>query len=238
MTRKYKNIVILTGAGISAESGLATFRSEDGLWNKHRVEDVATIEAFYRNPEYVHEFYNEMRLELLAAKPNPAHLAITDLQQKYPAKVSVITQNVDTLHEKAGNKNVYHIHGQINQIVCLNCGHVFETWGNISSEDKCPNCGICAMLKPNIVFFGEGLLHMDKVDRLLQTCDLFLSVGTSGEVYPAAGFVQIAKMFGANTYEFNMEKTSNNMLFDKHIYGAAGTTLPQFVQTLLDNVQT
>ena len=125
MTRKYKNIVFLTGAGISAESGLSTFRSEDGLWNKHRVEDVATIEAFYRNPDYVHEFYNKMRPELLAAQPNPAHKAITTLQQKYPAKISVVTQNVDTLHEKAGNQNVYHIHGQINQIVCLNCGHVF-----------------------------------------------------------------------------------------------------------------
>lgn len=235
MTRKYKNIVILTGAGISAESGLATFRSEDGLWNKHRVEDVATIEAFYRNPEYVHEFYNEMRPELLAAQPNPAHTAITTLQQKYPAKISVVTQNVDTLHEKAGNKNVYHIHGQINQIVCLNCGHVFETWGNVSSEDECPECGIRAMLKPNIVFFGENLLCMNEVDRLLQSCDLFISVGTSGVVYPAAGFVQIAKMFGSDTYEFNMEKTSNNRLFDKHIYGAAGTTLPQFVQSLLDN---
>lgn len=237
MTRKYKNIVFLTGAGISAESGLSTFRSEDGLWNKHRVEDVATIEAFYRNPDYVHEFYNEMRPELLAAQPNPAHKAITTLQQKYPAKISVVTQNVDTLHEKAGNQNVYHIHGQINQIVCLNCGHVFETWGEVSSEDVCENCGAHAMLKPNIVFFGEGLLCMDEVDRLLQTCDLFISVGTSGVVYPAAGFVQIAKMFGADTYEFNMEKTSNNRLFDEHIYGPAGTTLPAFVDKLIKEAE-
>ena len=230
--RQYKNIVILTGAGISAESGLSTFRSENGLWNNHRVEDVATIEAFYRNPDYVHQFYNEMRPELFAAKPNPAHLAITELQNKYPAQISVITQNVDTLHEKAGNKNVYHIHGQINQIVCLNCGHVFETWGDVSSEDVCENCGATAMLKPNIVFFGEDLLCMDKVDDLLRSCDLFLSVGTSGVVYPAAGFVQIAKMFGADTYEFNMEQTSNNRMFDEHIYGPAGTTLPKFFNEL------
>ena len=235
--RKYNNIVILTGAGISAESGLATFRSEDGLWNKHRVEDVATIEAFYRNPDYVHAFYNEMRPELFAAKPNPAHKAITTLQEKYPAKISVVTQNVDTLHEKAGNKNVYHIHGQINQIRCLNCGHVFETWGEFSSEDVCENCGVAAMLKPNIVFFGEDLLYMDKVDDLLRTCDLFLSVGTSGVVYPAAGFVQIAKMFGADTYEFNMEKTSNNRLFDEHIYGPAGTTLPEFVEKMIASIK-
>lgn len=234
MTRIYKNIVILSGAGISAESGLATFRSENGLWNHHKVEDVATTEAFARNPEYVHEFYNELRPELFAAKPNPAHFAITKLQKTYPANISIVTQNVDTLHEKAGNENIYHIHGQINQIVCLNCGRIFETWADIHSDDKCEYCETCGMLKPNIVFFGENLLYMDKVDTLLKNCDLFISIGTSGVVYPAAGFVQIAKYFGADTYEFNMEKTSNNMLFDRHIYGPAGTTLPAFVDELLE----
>lgn len=233
MTKTYKNIVILSGAGISAESGLSTFRAENGLWNNHRVEDVATIEAYYRNPEYVHQFYNDMRPELYKAQPNPAHLAITRLQKEYPAAINVVTQNVDTLHEKAENSNVWHIHGQINQIVCMNCGHVFETWGNVSAEDVCEKCGIRAMLKPNIVFFGENLLYMDKVDSLLKTCDLFISVGTSGVVYPAAGFVQIAKLFGADTFEFNMEETSNNRLFDQHIYGPAGTTLPEFVDSLL-----
>lgn len=237
MVEKYKNIVILTGAGISAESGLATFRSADGLWNNHRVEDVATIEAYFRNPDYVHQFYNEMRPELFAAKPNAAHLAITKLQKEYPANTSVITQNVDTLHEKAGNKNIYHIHGQINQIVCLNCGHVFETWGDVSSEDKCEQCGVAGMLKPNIVFFGENLLYMDTVDRLLSSCDLFVSVGTSGVVYPAAGFVQIAKFAGADTIEFNLETTSNNYMFDRHVTGPAGTTLPQFVDELLRNLE-
>ena len=237
MVEKYKNIVILTGAGISAESGLATFRSADGLWNNHRVEDVATIEAYFRNPDYVHQFYNEMRPELFAAKPNAAHLAITKLQKEYPANTSVVTQNVDTLHEKAGNKNIYHIHGQINQIVCLNCGHVFETWGDVSSEDKCEQCGVAGMLKPNIVFFGENLLYMDTVDRLLSSCDLFVSVGTSGVVYPAAGFVQIAKFAGADTIEFNLETTSNNYMFDRHVTGPAGTTLPQFVDELLRNLE-
>ena len=236
MSRIYKHIVFLTGAGISAESGLATFRSENGLWNNHRVEDVATIEAYLRNPDYVHQFYNDMRPELFKAEPNPAHLAITDLQSNYPAQIDVVTQNVDTLHEKAGNKNIYHIHGQINQIVCLNCGHVFETWGDISSEDKCEKCGVVGMLKPNIVFFGENLLYMDKVDNLLKSCDLFISIGTSGVVYPAAGFVQIAKMFGADTIELNMEQTSNNRLFDRHIYGPAGTTLPALVQELIESI--
>ena len=233
MPKTYSNIVVLTGAGISAESGLATFRSANGLWNNHRVEDVATIEAFQRNPEYVHDFYNEMNPELLRAKPNPAHLCLTKLQQAFPNRVSIVTQNVDTLHEKAGNTNVYHIHGQINQAVCLNCGHIFESWGDITTETACPHCEAVGFMKPNIVFFGENLLYMDKVDSLLQNCDLFISVGTSGVVFPAAAFVQIAKQNGAETWEFNLENTSNNYYFDHHIFGPAGTTLPRFVDGLI-----
>ena len=233
MDKKYKSIVVLTGAGISAESGLATFRSSNGLWNNHRVEDVATIEAFQRNPEFVHDFYNQMKPELLAAKPNPAHLALTKLQDNYPAPVSIITQNVDTLHEKAKSHNIYHIHGQINQAVCLNCGHILETWNDVTTETVCPQCSVAGMMKPNIVFFGENLLYMDKVERLLASCDLFISVGTSGVVFPAAAFVQTAKLYGAETYEFNLEKTSNNFYFDHHIFGKAGDTLPPFVDALL-----
>lgn len=233
MDKKYKSIVVLTGAGISAESGLATFRSSNGLWNNHRVEDVATIEAFQRNPEFVHDFYNQMKPELLAAKPNPAHLALTKLQDNYPAPVSIITQNVDTLHEKAKSRNIYHIHGQINQAVCLNCGHILETWNDVTTETVCPQCSVAGMMKPNIVFFGENLLYMDKVERLLASCDLFISVGTSGVVFPAAAFVQTAKLYGAETYEFNLEKTSNNFYFDHHIFGKAGDTLPPFVDELL-----
>lgn len=231
--RKYQNIVILTGAGISAESGLATFRASNGLWNNHRVEDVATVEAFERNPAYVHEFYNELKKELVKAQPNPAHFAITRLQREYDAEISIVTQNVDTLHEKAGSKNICHIHGQINQALCLNCGHILETFGDVDTETVCPHCKIAGMMKPNIVFFGENLLCMDKVDRLLSGCDLFLSVGTSGVVFPAASFVQIAKYNGAQTYEFNLEPTSNNFYFDRHIFGPAGTTLPAFVDELL-----
>ena len=231
----YKNIVILTGAGISAESGLATFRASNGLWNNHKVEDVATIEAFERNPAYVHEFYNELKKELVKAKPNKAHLAITRLQKEYDANISVVTQNVDTLHEKAGNQNIYHIHGQINQAVCLNCGRILETFGDVDTETVCPHCHIAGMMKPNIVFFGENLLCMDKVDRLLSECDLFLSIGTSGVVFPAASFVQIAKYNNVKTYEFNLEPTSNNYYFDHHIYGPAGTTLPAFVDEMIKN---
>jgi len=229
----FRSIVILTGAGISAESGLATFRSSNGLWNNHRVEDVATVEAFARNPEYVHEFYNELKQELIRAVPNPAHLALAKLQQNYPAPVTIVTQNVDTLHEKAGNKNIFHIHGQINQAVCLNCGYIMQTWGEIDTQTICEHCGASGMMKPNIVFFGENLLYMDKVDKLLKMCDLFISVGTSGVVYPAAGFVQVAKLCGAKTIELNAETTSNNFMFDEHIIGKAGTTLPNFVQSLI-----
>lgn len=233
MDKKYKSIVVLTGAGISAESGLATFRSSNGLWNNHRVEDVATIEAFQRNPEFVHDFYNQMKPELLAAKPNSAHIALTKLQNNYPASVSIITQNVDTLHEKAQSRNIYHIHGQINQAVCLNCGHILETWNDVTTETVCPQCSVSGMMKPNIVFFGENLLYMDKVERLLASCDLFLSIGTSGVVFPAAAFVQTAKLYGAETYEFNLEETSNNFYFDHHVVGKAGTTLPLFVDKIL-----
>lgn len=233
MKKTYHKILFLTGAGISAESGLATFRSENGLWNNHRVEDVATIEAYYKNPDYVHDFYNQMKLELFNAKPNAGHLAITKLQENYPAEVNIVTQNVDTLHEKAKSKNVYHIHGQINQAVCLNCGHVLETWGDVSSETVCEQCQVMGMMKPNIVFFGENLLCMDKVEELLRSSDLFVSVGTSGVVYPAAGFVQTAKYYRADTIEFTLEPTSNNFYFDKHVMGKAGITLPKFVDELL-----
>ncbi len=230
----FRNIVILTGAGISAESGLATFRATNGLWNNHKVEDVATIEAFQRNPAYVHEFYNELKKELMKAKPNVAHMAITRLQQEYnAARVSVITQNVDTLHEKAGNKDVCHIHGQIDQAVCLNCGHILQGFGDVDTETICPQCQVSGMMKPNIVFFGENLLCIDKVDDLLRHCDLFLSIGTSGVVFPAAAFVQTVKYYGATTIEFNLEPTSNNFYFDKHIMGPAGTTLPAFVDELI-----
>lgn len=229
----YSDIFVLTGAGISAESGLSTFRAANGLWNNHPVEDVATIEAFRRNPEYVHAFYNELKPELQQAKPNPAHIALAKLQKEYPGQVNIITQNVDTLHEKAGSSGVLHIHGQINQSVCLNCGQVMESWGDVDTQTVCPHCEVMGMMKPNIVFFGENLLCMNEVERLLNRCDLFISIGTSGVVFPAAAFVQTAKLHGAETYEFNLEATSNNFYFDHHVFGKAGTTLPRFVDDLL-----
>ncbi len=237
MGKQYKNIVVLTGAGISAESGLATFRDAGGLWNNFKVEEVATVEAFKQNPEYVHRFYNDMKPKLLVAEPNPAHVALAKLEREYSGEVSLITQNIDTLHEKAGSKRVYHIHGQINQAVCLNCGQVMETWDRVDMQTVCPHCNIAGMIKPNIVFFGEAPLYMEVVEHLLETCDLFVSVGTSGVVYPAAGFVQTAKRYGAEAYEFNLEAGSNNYFFDKHIYGKCGETLPRFMAELLESAK-
>lgn len=233
MDRKYNRIVFLTGAGISQESDIPTFRSQTGLWNNHRVEDVATIEAFHKNPDFVHEFYNQMRKDLINKKPNPAHLAITELQNNFNGEVYIITQNIDTLHEKANSKNIFHMHGSINELVCLNCGRTHTTWNEASSETICPHCETLGFIKPNIVFFGEMPLYMDKIEKLLKTCDLFISVGTSGVVYPAAGFVQTAKYYGATTIEINLDMASNNFFFDKHIYGKAGSILPNFIKRLL-----
>lgn len=233
MSGKYKNIVILTGAGISAESGLETFRSSDGLWNKHRVEDVATIEGFEKNPSYVHAFYNEMKKEIFSKKPNPAHLALAELEKNYDGNVWIVTQNIDLLHEKAGSQKVFHIHGQIDQAVCLNCGHIRQGWDDVDTQTVCAHCKVSAMMKPNIVFFGEQPLFLDEAERLVRGCDLFVSVGTSGVVYPAAGFVQIAKYYGAETIEFNLEKTRQNILFDTCVEGKCGKTLPLFVKGLL-----
>lgn len=234
MEKVYNKIFVLTGAGISAESGLATFRDADGLWNNHKVEDVATIEAFEKNPQYVHNFYNELKPKLKEAKPNNAHICLAKLQEKYKGTVDIITQNVDTLHEKAGAKKVYHIHGRIDEAVCLECGYILSSWNGVDMLTLCPRCKEVGKFKPNIVFFGEMPLYMPEVEKKLRECDLFISIGTSGIVYPAAGFVHTAKYYGADTIEFNLEETSNNYLFDRHIKGKCSQTLPDFVNNLLD----
>lgn len=230
-----KNIVILTGSGISAESGLKTFRSEDGLWLNHRVEDVCTVEAFERNPALVHSFYNELRPIMMKATPNAAHQAITMLQQELPdVTINVVTQNVDLLHEKAGTKNIYHIHGRIDECVCMNCGHVLSTFGDVESDETCPECHVQGMLKPNIVFFGEMPKYMDEVDKMLTECDMFIAIGTSGIVYPAAGFVRQAKFYGAKTYLFNLDPCNNSSQFDQEILGKASQTFPKFAEELIN----
>ena len=213
-----KNIVILTGSGISAESGLKTFRAEDGLWLNHRVEDVCTVEAFAKNPALVHSFYNELRPIMMNAVPNQGHYAITMLQEELPnININVVTQNVDLLHEKAGSKNIFHIHGRIDECVCMNCGHVIETLGDVESDDICPKCQ-ADMLKPNIVFFGEMPQYMDEVDKMLAECDMFIAIGTSGVVYPA-------------------EPCNNSSAFDNEILGKASETFPKFAEQLINELK-
>ena len=230
--------MILTGSGISAESGLKTFRSEDGLWLNYKVEDVCTVEAFEQNPAFVHSFYNELRPIMLNALPNAGHQAITTLQQELPhININVITQNVDLLHEKAGNKNIYHIHGRIDECVCMNCGHIIKTLGDVETDEICPQCNTMGMLKPNIVFFCETPQYMDAVDKMLSECDMFIAIGTSGVVYPAAGFVRQAKLHGAQTYLFNLDPCNNSTSFDKEILGKASQTFPKFVEQLIQELK-
>ena len=228
-----KNVFILTGAGISAESGLKTFRDANGLWDNYKVEDVASVEGFARNPKLVHEFYNTLRPTMQKAEPNAAHIAITEFEKEnLDVRVHLITQNVDLLHEKAGSKKVLHMHGRIDETVCLKCGHVIKTLEESHFDDVCENCGRAGFLKPNIVFFGEMPMFMNEIEKMLQTCDIFIAVGTSGVVYPAAGFVAEAKYYGAETYLFNLEAGQNNFYFDKQIIGKASETLPAFLKNL------
>ena len=229
-----KNVFILTGAGISAESGLKTFRDADGMWENFNVYDVASIEGFEKNPKLVHDFYNMLRPVMDKAKPSAAHTAISEFQKNNPdLNICLVTQNVDLLHEKAGSENTRHMHGRIDETVCLKCGHVKKTLLKSSFDDTCEKCGIQGFLKPNIVFFGEMPMFMDEIAVRLKTADLFIAVGTSGVVYPAAGFVMQAKYYGAKTYLFNLEQTENNAYFDKQVIGKASETLPDFLQNLL-----
>ena len=229
-----QKIVILTGAGISAESGLVTFKSNNGLWNNYKVEDVATMDAFECYPDVVHRFCNELRSVMQKVQPNKAHRAISMLQNELlNTEINIITQNIDLLHEKAGNKNVYHIHGRIDECVCMNCRHICKISGDISSDEVCPSCEIMGMLKPNVVFFGEMPQYLNKIEQLLIDCDKFIAIGTSGLVYPAASFVNIARNNGAITYLFNLEETQNSNFFDFCYYGKASEIFVKFAENLL-----
>lgn len=229
------SIVILTGAGISAESGLATFRAEDGLWENHRIEDVATPEAFARNPALVHEFYNKRRKGLLEPHilPNAAHEALARLEQEWPGDVLVITQNIDNLHERAGSRNLIHMHGEVLKVFCHFCSYKVEWQDDLTAEHSCQSCLKRGGLRPDIVWFGEIPYKMDSIFKALSDCDLFISIGTSGHVYPAAGFVNKAKAGGALAIELNLDPSQNYFLFDEHRTGPAGKTVPAFVDELL-----
>lgn len=233
MNKQHPNIVILTGAGISAESGIQTFRAADGLWDNHRIEEVATPEGFAANPALVHEFYNARRRQMHDAnvQPNAAHHALARLEQAYPGNVLLVTQNVDNLHERAGSKKLIHMHGELCKIRCQQSNKVFDWLDELSTKSLCTCCAQPGNLRPHIVWFGEMPLLMDEIYSALEACDLFVSIGTSGQVYPAAGFVQVAKSVGARTVELNLEPTSS--VFDASFNGLAGTIVPTFVEGLL-----
>jgi NAD-dependent deacetylase len=226
------NIVILTGAGISAESGLATFRGPDGLWEGHRVEDVATPEAFARDPALVHAFYDARRARLATVEPNAAHKALTRLDAEWPGELLLVTQNVDDLHERAGSRRLLHMHGEVRKGWCLDCGERFP-WDGPMAGGSCPVCRAEGQVRPDIVWFGEMPYEMDRIEEALRRCDLFVSIGTSGAVYPAAGFVQTARYCGANTLEMNLEPSIGSMLFDESRIGKAGALVPAWVEEIL-----
>lgn len=229
------SIVILTGAGISAESGIRTFRAVDGLWEDHRVEDVATPQAFRRDPALVHRFYNERRRQLLseAVQPNAAHEALGLLEREYPGEVVVVTQNIDDLHERGGSKNVIHMHGELLKSWCLACDQKVQSLEDVDGASTCPACGETGRLRPDIVWFGEIPYAMDKIEEELAECEIFCSIGTSGNVYPAAGFVQYANHVGARTIELNLEASLVNSAFDEAVQGPATTIVPEWVDAVL-----
>lgn len=239
MTGPYDHIVILTGAGISAESGLSTFRDADGIWSRYSVDEVATPAAFRRNPERVHEFYNMRRRAARDARPNAAHAALARLERDHPGRVTLITQNVDDLHEKAGSRNVLHMHGELAKLRCNACGHVWPG-DDAFPETACLTCAAPGAVRPHVVWFGEVPHGLDEISAYLGECDLFLSIGTSGHVYPAAGFVAEVRRHGrAHTVELNLEPSLGESLFSERIYGKAGDIVPRFVDRLLvgSNIQ-
>lgn len=228
-----KSIVILTGAGISAESGLATFRDKDGLWEGHRVEDVACPEAFQRNPDLVHKFYNLRRAALDAVEPNAAHIAIARLQNEFRGKVTLITQNVDDLHERAGSPGVIHMHGELRKVRCVFCEDVSEWRGDLETSTECACCKRTGGMRPDIVWFGEMPHHMERIEESLMNADLFAAIGTSGHVYPAAGFVLTARFAGAETVEINNAGTQVSGHFARHLIGPATVEVPRWVDEVL-----
>lgn len=228
-------IVILTGAGISQESGIATFRDAGGLWEKVRIEDVATPRAFARDPDRVLAFYNERRRQLLKPeiRPNAAHRALARLEKEGREPLLLITQNIDNLHERAGSENLLHMHGELLKARCVACHAILPWEGDLTRKDACADCGQSASLRPHIVWFEEMPFFMDDIDRALASCRLFASIGTSGNVYPAAGFAAQARGRGAQVMELNLEPSQGVRIFQHGRYGRAGTIVPAWVEEVL-----
>lgn len=228
---RHARIVILTGAGISAESGLRTFRAADGLWENHRVQDVATPEAFQRDPALVYRFYNERRRSLPTVQPNAAHWALARLERDWGGELLLVTQNVDDLHDRAGSRNLLHMHGELLKGRCQSCGAIHHWPDDMDVDTRCPTCGRCAV-RPHIVWFHELPLEMDRIYQALDRCDLFISIGTSGHVYPAAGFVEAVGP-DARTVELNLEPSLRASAFQETRTGKATELVPAFVDELL-----
>ena len=226
------HIVILTGAGVSAESGLGTFRDKDGIWTKYDLAEVATPEGYARDPAKVHGFYNARRVNCREAEPNDAHRALARLQAAFAGQVTLVTQNVDNLHEAGGSRDVIHMHGELLRALCGACEHRWDWPGEMEVGDTCPACGTTGSVRPDIVWFGEMPYHIDRIYEALAACDLFVSIGTSGQVYPAAGFVAEARQFGAETLEINLEATGSGA-FQREILGPATQTVPAWVEEVL-----
>ena len=227
-----QNIVVLTGAGISAESGVATFRGPGGLWEGHRVEDVCTPQALARDPELVHRFYDLRRAALATVEPNAAHRALARLDAEWTGGLLIVTQNVDDLHERAGATRMLHMHGELNAGLCAACDTRRPWTGDMIPGTVCAACGAPAM-RPDIVFFGEIPYEMERIQAALSDCDLFVSIGTSGAVYPAAGFFQLANAVGARTLELNLDPSEGSDWFDESRLGSAGILVPDWVDALL-----
>lgn len=232
---KFDNIVVLTGAGISAESGLKTFRDNDGLWGNHRLEDVATPQAFAQDPELVYRFYNLRRAQLASesVQPNTAHLALAQLEKMHPGNVLIVTQNVDDLHERAGSHNVLHMHGELLSGRCCSSHKTFITKDSFDQNSRCTCCQPGNNIRPNIVWFGELPLHMPQISQALSQADLFISIGTSGNVYPAAGFVREANQMGVHTVELNLQASRGGNQFSESHLGQASKVVPEYISQLL-----
>ncbi len=226
-----RRVVILTGAGISRESGLHTFRDQDGIWSTVRIDDVCTPDAFARDPQRVHDFYNARRAQLGGVAPNAAHAALARLEAEFAGELLVVTQNVDDLHERAGSRRLLHMHGELRRMRCLGCGACPDRTGPAGPDTPCPACDQ-ARLRPDVVWFGEMPLHMQAIEDALARCDLFVAIGTSGTVYPAAGFVEIAAPH-ADTIELNLKPSNGRSLFGGGRYGPATALVPALVDELL-----
>ncbi len=222
----------MTGAGLSAESGIATFRDPDGIWSKIDWQDVATPDGFLRNPQLVHDFYNSRRRAHRDIKPNAAHLALARLEAEH-GSTTIITQNIDALHEAAGSKSLIHMHGELFKAMCTYCQHRVAWRGDLTVDLSCAHCGLPGGMRPDVVWFGEMPYQMGRINALLAEADLFISIGTSGNVYPAAGFVEEARVAGAHTVELNLEPSEGASHFDEAIYGRATEIVPAYVDRIL-----